>query len=113
MHLHSLLYKMGSSVIDPLTTTHLMEVHELLNTTMEIPLQQNIFCKHLLLKFENYDSWVALQLQVVGILCMSSLQNKRTYFFMELRTLTKTLTFGNLSSMMIEEIWVDEYNHIG
>jgi len=60
---------MGSLVLDPLTTTHLMEVHELLSTSMEIPLQQNIFCKHLLLKFENYGSWVALQLQVVGILC--------------------------------------------
>jgi hypothetical protein len=80
MHLHSFLYKMGSLVLDPLTTTHLMEVHEFLSTTMEIPLQQNIFCKHLLLKFENYDSWVAFQLQLASILCRSSLQNKRTYF---------------------------------
>ncbi len=103
---------MRSSVIDPLTTIHLMEVHELLSTTMEIPLQQNIFCKHLLLKFENYDSWVALQLQVVGILCRSYLQKKKDIFSMELKTLTKTLTFGNLSSMMIEKNWVDEYNCI-
>jgi len=41
---------------------------------------QGSFCKHLLLKLESYGSWVALQLQAAGLLCISSFQNKR-YFF--------------------------------